>query len=212
MAIDQPSPPLEGSSDIDIEQVLDHLDAIEHPLTAEEAHDEFRRVRQMLDYVPGTTTIHKYTGRDLGEAFIGGLVFSLPLLVEDGVFDIAEWFVNVTLWSIPIFFVLNVAFVVVVAAGLLYAVDIREVTIPDPVLGFIPRRLIGILAISFLCASGMMLLWGRLHEGDPTVLESIARATVIWASATIGAVLADILPGESKGEDLRRVFEREHLD
>lgn len=190
------------TKDIHIDQVLEELDALETKVSDDNERAEVQRVRSMLEYVPGTRTIHKYTSRDMGEAFVGGLVFSLPLLVEDGVFDIAEWFASVTVASIPVFFVLNIVFIVVVAAGLLYAVDIREVKITKPILGIFPRRLVGVLSISFICAFGMMFLWGRLHEGDPTTLEALSRATVIWASAALGAVLADILPGESKGEDI----------
>lgn len=194
--------PLEGPKDIAIEHVLDQLEELETFVSDEAERTEVQRVRSMLEHVPGTKTIHKYTSRDMGEAFVGGLIFSLPLLVEDGVFDIAAWFAAHTVGPLPIFLALNVIFVVAVATGLLYAVDIREVKITDPLLGIFPRRLVGVLVISFVCAAGMMLMWGRLHEGDPTALESLARATVIWASAVLGAVLADILPGESKGEDV----------
>ena len=89
----------------------------------------------------------------------------------------------------------------IITAGLLYAVDIREVENPNPIFGIVPRRLVGLLVISFVCAFGMMFLWGRLQEGNPTALESFGRATVNWVSTALGAVLADILPGEGKGED-----------
>lgn len=191
-------------TDVDIDKVIDELEELEQKVSDDHERDEVRRVKTMLDYVPGTQVIHKYTTRDMGEAFIGGLVFSLPLLVEDGVFDIAEWFTQYTVGQVPLFLVANLLFIVVIAAGLLYAVDIREVRITNPFLGFIPRRLVGVLAISGVCAFGMMFLWGRLHEGDPSTLEAVSRGTVIWASAVLGAVLADILPGESKGSDIRQ--------
>lgn len=198
------------STDVHVDQVLKELEQLERTVSEDHEREEVQRVRDMLEYVPGTRIIHKYTSRDIGEAFIGGLVFSLPLLVEDGVFDIAEWFVEYTIGPIPLFLTINLVFIVAVVTGLLYAIDFREVRIVNPILGFIPRRLVGILMISALCAFGMMFLWGRLHEGDPTTLESVARGTIIWTSAGLGAVLADILPGESKGEDItqRRVLER----
>ncbi len=197
---------------IHIDEVLTQLDVLEETVSDDRERAEVQRVRSMLQYVPGTSTINKYTSRDMGEAFVGGLVFSLPLLVEDGVFDIAAWFVTHTVGPIPIFFVANLVFVLLVTTGLLYAVDFREVVISEPIFGILPRRLVGVLVISFTCAAGMMFLWGRLHEGDPTTLESLSRATIIWASAALGAVLADILPGESKGEDINIVLEEQFAD
>ena len=194
------------SGEVDVAEVLNELTDLEAKVSEGEEKAEVRRVRRMLERVPGSNRIEKYTTRDMGEAFVGGLVFSLPLLVEDGVFEIAEWFITYTVGPVPIFLSLNVLIVIAITAGLLYAVDLREVKIRNPILGIVPRRLLGVLVISFLCAFGMMLLWGRLHEGDPTPLESLSRTTVIWASAALGAVLADILPGEGKGEDISEVI------
>ena len=199
----------EVPSNIDVQDVLQELEVLAEEVSDEAERREVHRIKKMVKHVPGSRYIDKYTTRDMGEAFIGGLVFSLPLLVEDGVFEIAEWFAAYTLGPIPIFFTINALLIVTITAGLLYVVDIREVAISNPILGIIPRRLVGILVISFACAFGMMFLWGRLHEGDPTPVESFGRATVIWASASLGAVLADILPGESKGEDISQLIATE---
>ena len=193
----------EYDSSVDVEDILDELEALESRVTSERERAEVQRVRRLAGRIPGSRRIEKYTGRDVGESFIGGLVFSLPLLVEDGVFDIAEWFAAFTIGPFPVFLTLNVLFITLVTTALLYVVDFRDVEITDPFFGILPRRLLGVLVISFVCAFGMMFMWGRLHEGDPTAIESFGRATVIWAAAALGAVLADILPGESKGEDLR---------
>lgn len=202
----EPSAPDE-TKDVDIDQVLSQLDILESEVSDEYEREQVQQVRSMLEYVPGTTVINKYTSRDMGEAFVGGLVFSVPLLVEDGVFDIAEWFTSQNVGPVPILLVLNILFVCVIAAGLLYAVDFREVQISEPILGIVPRRLVGVLGISLLCTVGMMLFWGRLHAGDPTTLEALSRISIIWAAAVLGAVLADILPGESKGEDINILIE-----
>ena len=194
------------SGEIDVSEVIEQLENLESEVSRADEQAEVRRIRRMLERVPGNEQISKYTPRDMGEAFIGGLVFSLPLLVEDGVFEIAEWFVATTVGPIPVYFALNAVLIVTITAGLLYAVDFREVKVNKPLFGFLPRRLLGVLVISFVCAFGMMFLWGRLHEGDPTTLESVGRATVIWASAALGAVLADILPGESKGDDISELL------
>ena len=185
-----------------MDDVFVQLERLEATVSSEHEQREVERMRRMLEHVPGGNAIRKYTTRDIGEAFVGGILFSLPLLVEDGVFEIAEWFTEVTLGPIPVFLVLNVVFIVALTTGLLYAIDFREIRIYRPLFGIIPRRLVGILIISLLVAAGSMLLWGRLHADDPTTLEVVARITVIWAAAALGAVLADILPGESKGEDI----------
>jgi uncharacterized membrane protein len=145
--------------------------------------------------------IHRHT-RDVGEAIAGSIVFALPLLVEGGVFEIAEWFATTAVGGVPVLLVANLVFTVVLTHGLLYAVDIRTVRITEPILGFVPRRLVGVLAAALGVAAGTMLAWGRLHEGDPTTVERVGRVSVVWTAAVLGAVLADILPGESEGRDL----------
>jgi uncharacterized membrane protein len=117
------------------------------------------------------------------------------------VFAIAEWFLALTVGPIPVLLVLNTVFVVLLIAGLLYYTDIRTV-VEQRLFGLIPERLLGVLVISFFVAAGTMLMWGRLHLGDPTTLEQVARISVVWTAAAFGATLGDILPGESRGDDL----------
>lgn len=205
----EPAPPdvdADDPVDYDIDDVFTQLQRLEETVTSDEEREEVERTKRMLERVPGSDHIRKYTSRDIGEAFVGGIVFSLPLLVEDGVFEIAEWMIDVTLGGIPVFLAVNILFIVALTAGLLYAVDFREVKITNPILGFIPRRLVAVLAISLVVAAMTMFMWGRLHEEDPTAFEAFARVTVIWAAAALGAVLADILPGESQGEDLSEII------
>lgn len=191
-------PPMD---EYNLNDVFDQLRDLEQTVTSSEERREVRRTRRMLEHVPGRDRIKKYTSRDVAEGFIGGIIFALPLLVEDGVFEIAEWFVDVTLGPVPFFLVINVVFIFALTAGLLYFTDIRDVQIRY-LFGFIPRRLTATLTISFLVAAGAMLTWGRLHAEGPTTLEMFSRITVIWAAAALGATLGDILPGESKGSDL----------
>jgi len=191
----------EKPPEYEIRDVFKQLDELEQTVSSSDERREVQRTRRMLEGVPGKEYIRKYTTRDIAEGFVGGIIFSLPLLVEDGVFEIAEWFLSAFVGPIPIFLSTNILFITVLTAGLLYATDIREVQM-RLVFGFIPKRLATSLTISFLVAAGMMFLWGRLHEADPTTLEQFARITVIWAAAALGATLGDILPGESQGQDL----------
>ncbi len=200
-----------GPEHPDIDDLLNKLDALE--ATVDDDHER-RKVRQtiaMVERMPGskafTSRISKYTGRDMAESFVGAVIFSLPLLVEDGVFEIAEWFVEFSPGGIPVFFIVNALFVLGMTAGLLYYADFRQVQVTKPIFGLIPRRYVGVLGVSLLTAFLMLLMWGRLHEEDPTAIEQVARVTVIWAAAAFGAALGDILPGESTGQDVSEIFE-----
>ena len=191
----------ENGSGYELRDVLRQLDELEETVSGSEERREVRRTKRMLERVPGSDRIKRYTSRDIAEGFVGGVVFSVPLLVEDGVFEIAEWFSDVFFGPIPIFLVANVLFITGLVAGLLYYTDIRDVQI-RLLFGFVPKRLTAVLGISFLVAAGTMFMWGRLHADDPTTLQMFARITVIWAAAAMGATLGDILPGESKGGDI----------
>ncbi len=187
----------------DIDDLLAELDSLQRAVDEPHEREQVRRTISLVERMPGsaafTTRISKYTTRDVAESVVGGILLSLPLLVEDGVFDIAEWFVATTVGPVPVLLAANALFVVGVTAGILYYADFRDVRVENPILGVVPHRLIGVLTVSFLVAASMMFLWGRLHEGDPSGMEVLGRVTVIWAASSFGAVLGDILPGESEG-------------
>ena len=200
------APGTEGvSEEVAVETIVEQLRQLQDSVD-EQHHEEIEETKRMLTQLSGSRTLEqritKYTSRDVGEAAVGSIIFALPLLVEDGVFEIADHMVDVLVVGIPVFLLANIAFVITLNAGLLYAVDIREVTITNPILGVIPRRLVGVLAVSLIVTTLLMFGWGRLFEEDPSALAMVARITVIWAAAALGASLGDILPGESKGTDL----------
>ncbi|MEF8813757.1 MAG: DUF2391 domain-containing protein [Halovenus sp.] len=203
---DESEPQSGPPENVAVNDILDQLRELEGTITTAEQHEELQETRRMLERLPGGEEIEghisKYTTRDIGEAFVGSIIFALPLLVEDGVFIIADHFLEVLVAGIPVFLAANVVFVTALTAGLIYAVDVREVRINNPILGVIPRRLVGVLAVSFLTAAGLMILWGRMFIDDPSTVSALSRITVVWAAAALGASLGDILPGESKGTDL----------
>lgn len=192
--------------DTDLEAVFTQLTELEETITTPEQHRELRETKQLLEALPETgffdNQIDKYTSRDMGEAAVGSIVFALPLLVEDGVFEIATHFVEFVVAGVPVFFIANVLFVCGLATGVIYGVDVREVRITNPIFGFIPRRLVGVLGVSLLTTAVLMAMWGRLFVDDPSTVAMAARIAVIWTAAALGASLGDILPGESKGADL----------
>ena len=195
-----------GGENPDINDLLAKLDALKDTVDEPHEREKVRQTISLVERMPGsqafTNRITKYTTRDIAESFVGGILLSLPLLVEDGVFDIAEWLAGTLVGGIPVLLVANVLFVLVMTWGLLYFADFRDLQDTSPILGFLPRRLVAVLAISLLVSIGTMALWGRLFEGGPTTAEAVARVSVIWAAAAFGAALGDILPGESTGQDV----------
>ena len=201
-----------GPENPNIDDLLAKLERLETTVDDEHERHKVRQTIALVERMPGsrafTRRVSKYTTRDMAESFVGAVLFSLPLLVEDGVFEIADYLTSVTVGAIPPFFLANMAFVVVLTAGMLYYTDFRDVQIHRPLFGIIPRRLIGVLVISLLTAAMMMYMWGRLAAEDPTSFEIVGRITVIWAAAAFGAALGDILPGESTGTDVSELLER----
>lgn len=182
-----------------VEDVLNQLEELEETVDDENEREEVRRTIRLVDSLSADGVrerIDKFTRRDIAEAFVGSILISLPMLVEDGVNTIADH-----LLAVPAFFAINVVFVVGMTAGLLYYADFREVEVSRPLFGLIPRRLLAVLLVAFITAVFTMTVWGRLDGWqDPVV--ALARVSVVWAVACFGAGLGDILPGESAGSDI----------
>ena len=146
-------------------------------------------------------SIRKYTGRDIVEGFVGSVFFSIGFLVEDGVYDVAAYFLSFRIGFFPVFFLANAAFVLAMIWGLVYWAGPQDVKAMRPILGVVPRRLVGIALVSYLTAAALMTMWGRVADwNDPVV--AMARISVVWTVASFGAALGDILPGESSGADI----------
>jgi len=192
--------------DPDVEALLGQLEELEETVDSEQELEQVQSTISLAERIPGSGFlsghIQKYTTRDVAEAVVGAILISMPMLVEDGVFDVAAYLTDRWMFGVPIFFALNVVFVVVMSIGLLYWADIREVKISNPIFGIVPRRLVGVLTASFLTATGLVFLWGRHRVGDPSDFEVLARIVVVWTAAAFGAALGDILPGESAGYDI----------
>lgn len=201
-----------GPEDPDMDDLLAKLQRLEETVDTQQERTKVRQTIALVERMPGSSAfkehISKYTTRDVAEGFAGSVLFSLPMLVEGGVFEIATWFASVWVGPIPVFFVANVVFVVAMTTGLLYGADFRQVRIRNPILGVIPRRLVGVLGVSLLATVLTMVMWGRLFEEGPvTGFEVASRISVVWAVGAFGAALGDILPGESVGRDVS-----EHVD
>lgn len=189
---------------VDMDDVLEQLEELSEKVDDEDEREEVQKTVSMVEQLPFVRTIERYTTRDMAQAFVGSIIISLPLLVEDGVYDIANHFLSATFYGTPVFLVGNFLFIVVMASGLLYWSDIRNVRIHEPLFGVLPRRLLGVLLISLLTATLTMTLWGRVDWTYPDV--AFARISVIWTAAAFGAALGDILPGQGGGQDVNDVI------
>jgi uncharacterized membrane protein len=188
-----------------VEALHEEFDDLEAAVDDSTDRTEVNRIREetiqaTIDTVFGDR-IQKYTSRDIAEAFVGSIFFSIPFLVEDGVFDVAEFFLSFRIGVFPIYFLANTAFVFLMILSLVYWAGPQDVKMSRPIFGFIPRRLVGTAVVSFLTAAALMTMWGRVGNWqDPVV--ALARISVVWTVASFGAALGDILPGESSGADI----------
>lgn len=188
-----------AAESVTVDELRHGLDELEDTVDEPAERRAVVRARQLVDAFADEEVadgIRKFTRRDIAESFVGAILVSLPLLVEDGVFEIAAY-----LRADPRVWVVNVAFLFGMTVGLLYIADFREIVITRPIFGIIPRRLLSVLVVSFLTAAFMMTLWGRLEGwSDPAV--ALSRVSVVWTVAAFGAALGDILPGESSARDI----------
>jgi uncharacterized membrane protein len=129
--------------------------------------------------------------RDAAEAFVGSVIFASPLLVEDGIFDIANHLFGFTVRGVPLFLITNTLFVVFMTYALLEWTG-RNTDETAVLFGRIPIRLFMTLTVSFVVAAVLMTAWGRVN-GWQSPVEAIARITVLWTVGTLGAALGDIL-------------------
>lgn len=186
------------------------FETLESTVSDTDVRREVQRIRATAQeaIVGGTfgQQIQKYTTRDMAEAYVGSIFFSIPFLVEDGVFDVADFFLSFRIGQFPVYFLVNAGFVVLIVAALVYWAGPQDVQVTRPILGVVPRRLVGITVISFLTAAALMTLWGRVGNWqDPVV--AIARISAVWTVASFGAALGDVLPGESSGDDIYEEFQ-----
>jgi len=195
------------TSTVEVDVLLALLEDLEDSVDEADEQKGVRKAIRMIEEMSFGRVIKKYTARDMVQAFTGGILLSLPMLVEGGVFEIAEWFLEVTVVGVPVLMLLNIAFILVLTYCLIYWSEIHEVKIKK-IFGIFPRRILGVLIISFPTVSSLFFLWGRhAAENSQGYGEIFARITVVWATAAIGGALGDILPGESRGEDTNSMLE-----
>lgn len=177
----------------DMGDLFDELEELQDLVGTATAREQVRRtMRVAMEASQATGTfgrvIRGFDRGDLAEALLGSVLFGIPMAVEGGTQEVAE-FLMIRPAALGGSFVFAIGFVI----GILYVADIQDVRIHDPLFGVIPRRPVGVLGMALLMAVVMMTAWGRVDWAHP-VLAS-ANVVVAIVPMSIGAALGDILPG-----------------
>lgn len=185
-------PDPDPESEPDIDDLLDELEDLEETVDDPEEREQVRETMRVARRVTAPSTfgrvIRGFDRRDASEALVGSVVFGIPMLVEGGTIEIGEFIADH-----PASLVVTLVGTVGLVIGLLYVAEIQRVEIHEPLFGFIPRRLVGVISVSFGTALFMMTVWGRVDWADPWL--ALCQTSVTFAAMALGAALGDILPG-----------------
>ncbi|WP_276261472.1 DUF2391 domain-containing protein [Haloglomus litoreum] len=171
--------------------VLDELEALAGTVDDPEEREAVERAKLVLGEMqagPFGNVVYGFDRADAAEALLGALLFGIPMFVEGGTLEVGTFVA-----ANPLALVGTLGASVALTIGILYVADFQDVRVYRPLLGFIPRRLAGILVISLLTALVAMTAWGRLDWSRPWL--SFCQASVALVPMVIGAALGDLLPG-----------------
>jgi len=190
-------PDLRGMADdggeTDLADLFDELEELEELVQTEAAREQIQetmRVAAETSRSGGTfgRIIWGYDRGDLAEGLLGSLLFGIPMAVEGGTGEVGAF-----LAARPPLFAGTALFILGLLVGILYVADFQDIRIHRPLFGVLPRRLVGVAAISFLTGVVLLTAWGRVDWAEPTL--ALANVVVAWLPMSIGAALGDILPG-----------------
>ncbi|ELZ22331.1 hypothetical protein C475_17503 [Halosimplex carlsbadense 2-9-1] len=174
----------------DIDDVLDDLEALEELVDRPEEREQVRETMRTARRANRPRVVGRirdaFDLRDAGEAVVGAFLFGIPMIVEGGTQEIGE-----AIAHSPVAVALTGAFGFVVVLGVLHAAQFGAVE-ADLIAGVVPRRLVGILAISGGMAVGLMTLWRRVDWSQPEVAAAQCLVTAVVMG--VGASLGDVLP------------------
>jgi len=193
-------PPADDDTDVGVDEddeelhrLLEEFDALAETVDSPEERERVRAARNAAvlaaddDEVFGQV-IRGYDRADLAEAFVGSLLFGIPMFVEGGTNEVGAF-----LAAHPIALVGTLVGAVGLVVGVLYVAEIQDVRVYKPILGVVPRRLAGTLGVSFVTALVLMTAWGRVAWSEPVV--AFATVVAAFVPMSLGAALGDILPG-----------------
>lgn len=187
------SPANAGESDPDIGDIFDQLEELAETVDSEDERERVEAAMQVAtdasqSDAPFGRVIWGFDRADASEALLGAFLFGIPMAVEGGTQEVGTFLV-----AHPIFYVGTALFALVLTTGVLYVAEIQDVRVKDRLLGVVPRRLAGVLGISFLTALVMLTAWGRVSWASPDL--ALATVVVAFVPMSVGAALGDILPG-----------------
>ncbi|WP_251342283.1 DUF2391 family protein [Haloplanus halophilus] len=182
-----------GDEPADMGDLFDELEELEDLVETDVAREQVRETMRVAMVAsaaasPFGRVIRGYDRADLTEALLGSLLFGIPMAVEGGTQEVGTF-----LAPRPLFLGGTFAFAVALVVGIIYVADFQDVRVYRPIFGLIPRRLVGVVGVSFLTAVLLLTAWGRVDWGAPTL--ALANAVVAFVPMSIGAALGDLLPG-----------------
>jgi uncharacterized membrane protein len=183
----------DGVESADMGDLFDELQELEDLVVSDAAREQVRETMRVAMAASATASpfgrvIKGFDRGDLAEALLGSLLFGIPMAVEGGTQEVA-----VFLAGHPGALGATFLFAVGMVIGIIYVADIQDVRIYKPIFGVIPRRLVGVIGVSFLTAICLLTVWGRIDWGTPWL--AMANVVVAFVPMSIGAALGDLLPG-----------------
>jgi len=179
--------------DTDMGDLFDELEELEDIVQSDAAREQVRETMRVAmaasaSASPFGRVIRGFDRSDLAEAFLGSLLFGIPMAVEGGTQEVGEF-----LAPRPGFLGATVLSAVGLVIGIIYVADLQDVRVHRPILGFVPRRLVGVLGVSSLTAVLLLTGWGRIDWASPSL--ALANVAAAFVPMSIGAALGDLLPG-----------------
>lgn len=171
--------------------LLGELEDLEAEIDDPETRERVQEVSDLANRVRSPVfgrVISGFDRTDASEAFLGSMIFGIPMMVEGGTLD-----VGVFLSENPTFLAGTYLLTLVLVWGVLYVADIQDVRVKQPLLGVIPRRFTAVLVIGLVAAVGLTTAWGRVTWTDPLV--GVGTVAVAYLPMALGGALGDILPG-----------------
>ncbi|WP_123537624.1 DUF2391 family protein [Halosimplex salinum] len=172
--------------------LFDELEQLEETVDSHEEREQVREtMRMMMDVQEPAVfgrVVFGFDRSDAAESLLGALLFGIPMFVEGGTEE-----VGLFLSQRPHYFLLTNVLTVALVLGILYVADFQDVRVHNPILGVLPRKLLGVLTIPLLTALVVMTAWGRIDWAEPWL--AVCQVSVALVPMAIGAALGDLLPG-----------------
>lgn len=184
----------EADEEPTVEDLIEDLETLEEVV---DDHEERRQVREAMRTarevaVPRRSTfgrvVRGFDRSDIAEALVGSVLFGIPMVVEGGTTEVGAFIA-----TRPAFLVGTALVTVLLVVGILYVADFQDVRVQNPILGVIPRRLVGVLGVTLVTAVVGLTAWGRVDWAEPAV--ALGSTLVAAVPMAVGAALGDLLPG-----------------